>query len=46
MRRSFATGIAGFSHVVDSLCAIKYALDGIALPTPEQIARAREILGA
>lgn len=24
-RRSFATGIAGFSHVVDSLCAIKYA---------------------
>lgn len=25
MRRTFATGIAGFSHVVDSLCAIKYA---------------------
>ncbi len=25
VRRSFATGIAGFSHVVDSLCAIKYA---------------------
>ena len=24
-RRSFATGIAGFSHVVDSLSAIKYA---------------------
>ena len=24
-RRTFATGIAGFSHVVDSLCAIKYA---------------------
>ena len=23
--RSFATGIAGFSHVVDSLSAIKYA---------------------
>lgn len=23
--RSFATGIAGFSHLVDSLCAIKYA---------------------
>lgn len=25
VRRTFATGIAGFSHVVDSLCAIKYA---------------------
>ena len=25
MRRTFATGIAGFSHVVDSLAAIKYA---------------------
>ncbi|MCQ2797283.1 MAG: formate C-acetyltransferase [Bacilli bacterium] len=25
VRRSFATGIAGFSHVIDSLCAIKYA---------------------
>lgn len=25
VRRSFATGIAGFSHVVDSLSAIKYA---------------------
>ena len=25
IRRSFATGIAGFSHCVDSLCAIKYA---------------------
>ena len=25
VKRSFATGIAGFSHVVDSLCAIKYA---------------------
>ncbi|MCQ2772930.1 MAG: formate C-acetyltransferase [Bacilli bacterium] len=25
IKRSFATGIAGFSHVVDSLCAIKYA---------------------
>ena len=25
MRRTFATGIAGFSHVVDSLSAIKYA---------------------
>ncbi len=25
LRRTFATGIAGFSHVVDSLCAIKYA---------------------
>ena len=25
IERSFATGIAGFSHVVDSLCAIKYA---------------------
>ena len=25
--RSFATGIAGFSHVVDSLSAIKYAKD-------------------
>lgn len=24
VRRTFATGIAGFSHVVDSLCAIKY----------------------
>ena len=26
VRRTFATGIAGFSHVIDSLCAIKYAL--------------------
>jgi formate C-acetyltransferase len=25
VRRTFATGIAGFSHVVDSLCAVKYA---------------------
>ncbi len=25
VRRTFATGIAGFSHVVDSPCAIKYA---------------------
>lgn len=25
VRRTFATGIAGFSHVVDSFCAIKYA---------------------
>jgi len=25
VRRTFATGIAGFSHVVDSICAIKYA---------------------
>ena len=25
VRRTFATGIAGFSHCVDSLCAIKYA---------------------
>ena len=25
IERSFATGIAGFSHVVDSLCAMKYA---------------------
>ena len=24
VRRTFATGIAGFSHAVDSLCAIKY----------------------
>ena len=23
VRRTFATGIAGFSHVIDSLCAIK-----------------------
>ena len=26
VRRTFATGIAGFSHVVDSLSAIKYAI--------------------
>ena len=25
VRRTLATGIAGFSHVIDSLCAIKYA---------------------
>ena len=25
LKRTFATGIAGFSHVIDSLCAIKYA---------------------
>ena len=25
VRRTFATGIAGFSHTVDSLCAIKYS---------------------
>ena len=25
VRRTFATGIAGFSHVVDSFSAIKYA---------------------
>lgn len=38
VRRTFATGIAGFSHVVDSLSAIKYAKvktvrdeDGIAI---------------
>ncbi|MDD3277731.1 MAG: formate C-acetyltransferase [Lachnospiraceae bacterium] len=38
VRRTFATGIAGFSHVVDSLSAIKYAhvkairdADGIAI---------------
>lgn len=38
VRRTFATGIAGFSHVVDSLAAIKYAkvkpvrdADGIAV---------------
>jgi len=29
VRRTFATGIAGFSHVVDSLCAVKYAKVGI-----------------
>ena len=25
VRRTFATGIAGFSHVIDSLSAIKYS---------------------
>lgn len=25
LKRTFATGIAGFSHVIDSLSAIKYA---------------------
>ncbi len=25
LKRTFATGIAGFSHVVDSICAVKYA---------------------
>ena len=25
VRRTFATGIAGFSHVVDSISAMKYA---------------------
>ena len=25
VRRTFATGIAGFSHVIDSFSAIKYA---------------------
>jgi formate C-acetyltransferase len=25
VRRTFATGIAGFSHVIDSICAVKYA---------------------
>ena len=29
VRRTFATGIAGFSHVIDSLSAIKYAKDKV-----------------
>ena len=29
LKRTFATGIAGFSHVIDSLSAIKYAKDKV-----------------
>ena len=35
VKRSFATGIAGFSHVVDSLSAIKYAKVTVSERDPE-----------
>ena len=35
VRRTFATGIAGFSHVVDSLSAIKYAKVTVSERDPE-----------
>ena len=38
VKRTFATGIAGFSHVVDSLSAIKYAK----VKTPHQVPRTHQ----
>lgn len=45
LRRTFATGIAGFSHVVDSLSAIKYAKVKVVRDPETGIAKSFEIEG-
>ncbi len=45
VKRSFATGIAGFSHVVDSLSAIKYAKVKVIRDPETGIAKDFEIKG-
>ena len=45
LRRTFATGIAGFSHVVDSLSAIKYAKVKVIRDPETGIAKDFEIEG-
>ena len=45
VKRSFATGIAGFSHVVDSLSAIKYARVKVIRDAETGIASDFEIVG-
>ena len=45
LRRTFATGIAGFSHVVDSLSAIKYAKVKVVRDSETGIAKSFEIEG-
>lgn len=45
VRRTFATGIAGFSHVVDSLSAIKYAKVKVIRDEETGIAKSFEIEG-
>ena len=45
VRRTFATGIAGFSHVVDSLSAIKYAKVKVIRDEETGIAKSFEIDG-
>ncbi len=44
IERSFATGIAGFSHVVDSLCAMKYAKVHVNRETVEVKNKAGEVI--
>jgi len=44
IERSFATGIAGFSHVVDSLCAMKYAKVKVNRETVEVKDRAGNVI--
>ena len=45
VRRTFATGIAGFSHVVDSLSAIKYAKVKVIRDEETGVAKSFEIDG-
>ena len=45
VRRSFATGIAGFSHVVDSLSAIKYAKVKVVRDEQTDIVKSFEVEG-
>ncbi len=45
VRRTFATGIAGFSHVVDSLSAIKYAKVKVIRDAETGVAKSFEIDG-
>ena len=45
LRRTFATGIAGFSHVVDSLSAIKYAKVKVIRDEETGVAKSFEIDG-
>jgi len=45
LRRTFATGIAGFSHVVDSLSAIKYAKVKVIRDEETGVAKSFEIEG-
>ena len=44
LKRTFATGIAGFSHVIDSLSAIKYAKVKVSVTRTElqKTSRSRE----